>query len=1049
MHFFTSITRDWLTAVSTKDLDLIVQVFETYNSDALAETFSVTAAEFGVKVFDIEYQPRSVADPLDIMHRILKWFAEQYGEDEIDRLIDSCIYSQHIDTFRTWYRREPYFRDEPLLYEEAGYETQEFYLSLGRILNRLANKTPFAVLIKNLDWAPSQVLTSLNKVLDVGIRRQSWGIVGLVEHSGRVGWLQEDSLWQECLRKLERQGLIMLAPTMESTDGYSWYRAKSPRSFDDVYKMLVSAVDMFGFSDVIQMVNQIRRRYNDQHNGQLLFLSAFSSLMLRNIDDAIRDFIKVQNRLQATQNQSVLISSYYWQSICYTLKSQEKYARGAQEQCEKLAMEYHYPRGYVLSQFADFYISTHIAHKSLTQESLDHLSRQLSRAGFENTQSLLQFEISNQIYQFDRASSRKYLKRSVEALRRSRIRRNKLAFSRSLHSIGQIYMRLGNVRQTHRFFDLSLSILERYQNSVDIVPMLNNLGYFLVGQEEWRKAWSIFERAMSLAIKHRNFNEGSIALYNYVWLLAQSGSNQRALNTLNDLLELLRIRKVYSVSFNSLKDLYIFKGWIHFQLRQPIQSRYCLSQIQRQETLTETPFSAILLRVLNARIANYEEKPIKALNELKQAHEALTNTSTLDLYLLTTLQLEVARLYLDLGQTRTAHEIFDQLRSKAHEYDLNTLAQRVSRASLGIANLSDSLVPDISQPYHVLLDLAHKETQLISTQQELFDIHQINLLVEMSAAEPDIKSFLRQTIEVLDRRIPAGEFGVLLENDPESERPINLLLTNGVDDATKTIWRDWLLDKPGVPQSFHYDGSYINAWPMMMETLDLCWLIVSGDDEQHQVWNVTFLQLVAQQLGLILDRRLREAYLEYQNKTDLLTGILNRAGLYERLKKQFSAMKRQPKQSFALCYFDLDHFKYFNDQFGHDLGDRVLKELVKSVTAQLRGNDELGRIGGDEFIILLRDTNRESAEHLMERLRKTIAEPDWWLPLLIDQQQDERNPVPKEEWISASIGIIIMQQWPENGVSRIDLIAQGDMAMYEAKNKGRNCVVIRDFEVTP
>jgi diguanylate cyclase (GGDEF)-like protein len=233
-----------------------------------------------------------------------------------------------------------------------------------------------------------------------------------------------------------------------------------------------------------------------------------------------------------------------------------------------------------------------------------------------------------------------------------------------------------------------------------------------------------------------------------------------------------------------------------------------------------------------------------------------------------------------------------------------------------------------------------------------------------------------------------------------------------------------------------------------MGAADVSWLVISGDTHQQAVWNESLMRLVAQQLGLILDRRLREAFLEHRNKTDLLTGVINRAGIYERLKKIFAQLKRQPTQSFALCYFDLDHFKYFNDQFGHELGDRVLENLVACIENQLRGGDELGRIGGDEFIILLRDSGAAEAKPLLERLRIAIASPDWWLPLLTDQDHYKSNPVPESEWISASFGVVVIDQWPTGGVNEIDLLAQGDAAMYEAKGSGRNCIVIRDYKVT-
>ena len=1045
MHPFYGITRDWLAAAANKDLDLIIQVFEHDNSDALAHLFSSLAGDYEVKVFDIEYQPNVVADPLAWLHWILHWYGEHFGEDYIESLLHGAVYGLQYQVFLAWYRQQDYYRIEPLLYEEAGYEANEFFLSLGRILNRLAQKQPFVLLIKHLDCAPSHVIAAINHLLDQSNERQRWGAIGFIEHSHKIAPVPTNSLWHDCLRRLERQGLIMPLPPLPQQASFNWARPRVKRSFAEQHRMLLSAVDMFCFDDVVRMVEQIRHRYNDQHNGQLLFISAFSSFMQRRIDDAVRDFTKVQNCLQATHDQSLLTSSYFWQSLCYALKSQEKLARGAQEQCEKLALEYSDQRGYVLSQLAEFFINANLAQAQVTQSTLATLRFLLSELGFQNILALIQSHVYSQSQRFDRISSRTYLRHCVAAMRTARDNTNKLAFSRALHAMGLVYLRMGNIKQAHRLYELSLSIIERYQNSVDIVPMLNGLGYFLAGQEEWQQAWLVFDRAMGLAIKHRNFNDGSATLFNFAWLYTLTGNVQQALDAVNDLLELLRIRNVSSVQVNNLKDLYLFKGWLHTLLRQPIQARYCLIQLAQFKALKAAPFSAVLEHIIEAKIQLFDHNFDACRPALTAAKQLLDRSQDIDVYRQIALQLELARLYQELGEPDPAQQLFALLRSTAHELNLQTLVQRISEAAQQCATQSEIPVAHISQSYHVLLDLAQKEIQLGQMQQELSDIHQINLLVEMSAGEPNMKSFLRQTIEVMDRRVPAGEFGVLIESDDQTEQALALFLTNDVEPVTKQLWREWLIDKPRVPQTLYHDRSYINAWPMMMGTVETSWLIVAGDDHQHQVWNVTFLQLVAQQLGLIMDRRLREAYLEHRNKTDLLTGVLNRAGLFERLKKQFSLMQREPKQPFSLCYFDLDHFKYFNDQFGHELGDSVLQELVKSVTGQLRGTDELGRVGGDEFIILLRDTDQYAAEHLLERLRATIAEPDWWLPLLADKAAGEKNPVPKEEWISASFGVVVVPGWPADAISRIDLIAQGDAAMYEAKNTGRNCVVIKEF----
>lgn len=1048
MQAFQNIAQNWLTSVASGHLDAVVQVIETSQSDRLAEEVSSLAFARGVKVFSIEYAANSISDPLDVVHVILHWYGDSYGHNTIEDLIEECSYPLHINILKAWYRRESHFRQEPILFDEAGYEELEFYNTLERILSRLTELKPFVVMINQLDVAPRQIISALLRLLDARAFDHGWGMIGFIRHSRTVRRIKESDVWQECLRRLERRGLVLPInePAEKEVPKYPWYRPLVLKSFDDQFRMIVSAADMFGYRDVIQMVDQIRRRYNDQHNGQLLFVSAFSSLMTNDMDAAVRDFAKVQNRLQSTESQAILVGSYYWQSICFTMQTREKEARAAQEQCEKLALEYQDNRWYVLSQFATFYINAHIAQHQLTQASLESLRFMLSQLRYDNILALAQTQVYAHSEHPDKVSSKIYLKSCVQALRTARRLQNLMGMSMSLHAMGVVYMRIGNSKQTLRLYEHSLRIREGIHRKADLVPMLNALGYFLVGQEEWQKAWDLFDRALNMLIEYRNFNEVSITFYNFIWVYLQSGNHQRALDVLNDTMELMRIRNVESVPFRNLKDLNVLKGWLHLKLNQPIQARYCLIRVQNLKHLHATSFSSVLQCVLSARLAFTEGESLIAVKENNKALDMLTEINDLDVYLSNTLKMEIARLFMDLRRNDDARPLLAELRERAHRLSLDSLAQRVSRVSLGISSLSETILPEIRQPVHVLMDIARKETQLVEMHQELTEIQQVNLLVEMSNEEPDLKTFLKQVIGVLDRRVPAEDFAIFLVNEESPALSLDVVISNDVSAKKIEFWREYLLNHTQKIARVENEGMVCVAWPLKMGSVEHAWLAISGDAQQQSVWNETFLALIAQQLGLILDRRLREEYLERQNKTDLLTGILNRAGLTERLQKQFAQMKRKPEQAFALCYFDLDHFKYFNDQFGHELGDQVLINLTQTVTEHLRGSDELGRVGGDEFIILLRETGGTEARQLMERIRQLIAAPDWWLPLLLKENNSQENPVPKEEWISASFGVVVVDRWPDDGINRIDLIAQGDAAMYEAKSQGKNCVVIREFQ---
>ncbi len=163
--------------------------------------------------------------------------------------------------------------------------------------------------------------------------------------------------------------------------------------------------------------------------------------------------------------------------------------------------------------------------------------------------------------------------------------------------------------------------------------------------------------------------------------------------------------------------------------------------------------------------------------------------------------------------------------------------------------------------------------------------------------------------------------------------------------------------------------------------------------------------------------------LEESSITDGLTRIYNRRHLTERMNGEFSRALRG-KTGLALIMFDLDHFKNINDTYGHLGGDEVLKEVAQRVKTLLRAQDVFGRYGGEEFCILLPDTNLEGGMIVAERIREKICAT----PVKFGDQT-----IP----MAASLGVTIYV----HGMAGHEVMIQlADEALYDCKRNGRNCV---------
>ena len=163
--------------------------------------------------------------------------------------------------------------------------------------------------------------------------------------------------------------------------------------------------------------------------------------------------------------------------------------------------------------------------------------------------------------------------------------------------------------------------------------------------------------------------------------------------------------------------------------------------------------------------------------------------------------------------------------------------------------------------------------------------------------------------------------------------------------------------------------------------------------------------------------------LEHKTRTDELTGLFNRRHLDAALEAELERARRD-QAPLGVLMLDLDHFKAFNDRFGHPEGDALLRAVADLLRDQLRPTDTVARYGGEEFTVLLPRSPRAEAVRIAERLRRRLS---------------EMRSGPADAPTTGSFGLAA---WPEDGDTAAALIAAADAALYEAKRLGRNRIAL-------
>lgn len=212
---------------------------------------------------------------------------------------------------------------------------------------------------------------------------------------------------------------------------------------------------------------------------------------------------------------------------------------------------------------------------------------------------------------------------------------------------------------------------------------------------------------------------------------------------------------------------------------------------------------------------------------------------------------------------------------------------------------------------------------------------------------------------------------------------------------------------------------------LMLGILILADLLVPGMifQSHHQLLAFAVTAFISSFFAYVFAYRtqLQRSELKKLASIDSLTGAGNRHTLNAELELAMQ-LKQRLQTQFGVILFDLDHFKQINDNYGHRKGDEILVQLVPLISSVLRQSDRVFRYGGEEFLVLLRDINAADLPHLAEKIRLNV---------------ERRLLLPDGKPVTLSAGFAMLQ--PDEGWEQ--WLHRADMALYQAKNNGRNQVV--------
>jgi diguanylate cyclase (GGDEF)-like protein len=375
------------------------------------------------------------------------------------------------------------------------------------------------------------------------------------------------------------------------------------------------------------------------------------------------------------------------------------------------------------------------------------------------------------------------------------------------------------------------------------------------------------------------------------------------------------------------------------------------------------------------------------------------------------------------------------------------IAERTAELAHQKANLEVSVAERTAQLNTANEELRSQATELSKRNQEITLFSKMNDFLQTSTTESEAYSVISETVMQL---FPEDSGAVFVLNGSRdmleaaavwgARPPSNLIFPPSECWAHRRGQVHLATGNEGRCQHVTDDGHMYVCLTLLAqgEVLGILHLVDGprkGDksDEARMREKAKLAKILADNVGLgIANLKLRES-MRNLSVRDSLTSLFNRRYMQDSLEKEQHRANRDHTQ-LAVVMIDIDHFKQYNDQFGHHGGDAVLRALGALLTSSVRRSDIACRFGGEEFALILSPSTAEGARQRAEKVRE-----DARLLKVFDASQD-LGP------ITVSVGVAI---YPDNGSDATAIVKAADVALYRAKDGGRNRVMMSEERADP
>lgn len=1007
----------------------------------------------------------------------LDWIRERvksWSEAQIRNLLqEAAVYSLQQPVFFSYLVSGEAERREEILVEELAYECTRMQESVWNLFRRLFARRPTLLMIENAHTLPYSTFEFLNYL---AFNKDPVPFLCLFSINTKASGRSEEN--ETACRNLLETYRGLAASVNFNTGMQSERPALSHEekllNLERGIRLSGNCLHFLAFRDCVELATHCYNHWivSQEPLPTSLRFRIYRILgdvhaFLGNEDNALLYYHGMLNFAQKEDNAGQMAIAFRKIGSVYLKKDDIETAEKRARNSLRLAKKLGDPQLLFSANFLLFMIEDKGRRQSITRwrESYQEIMKLASKLDLQNTISFFYTNPYGVYSQYDRNDETLH-NIGIEIARRLG---NEFRLAAAYQTKGLIMSVKGEYDRVIEYYKKSEQYKIRIGDPLELSYIYNGLGFYYYMTGQYREAMDNYRMAMGYLKQVLDYHEIAMTFFNIASNYFLAFEHEMAGRFLEYVLDMLSVLRMQNLAYHSLFGIYCLLGTIHCLLGEytrayEFMTRIKVNRLKPFPNKNEEYFFYFLFLAL---LTEHEGNIKRAERSFRACLRFLARTNDVIRYLEPRFWYEYGRF-----QQRQENKPQSQQSFQSGCHTADALGYRYYRTLLTAARRGKHLtpprlwrIPPNENEFQWIRRAAAMEMRNMRLHRKINEINFLNAFQTLLGEESNNRrSLIRKAVDLIHNSFVVdstmfhsrrGKLWQLVHERHTREQNQPRIPKRLLEHFTADGKEKFVEDVAGhqIEEMRKLPFVSLASLPLIRhgEVSDHLLLAVESNPEGLTRDELQVLSIAARQLAAALQRSDQALEIMHKNQelaqanqrlqqaatTDLLTGLANRTALHEKLEEESRRLQRYggADKHFSLLFIDLDNFKYYNDNFGHRTGDMLLREFAQLLVSVARNVDFIVRYGGDEFIVLLPETDVDGAEHSAQRILSRIEERDN-LQGELEQFLEQRIRIPDGLRLTCSIGIA---QYDASRISNVEsLLQEADHALYQAKSHGRN-----------